>query len=1042
MNILHGTWIPKATDDFIQNGHFYLWVETSSRSKPSKTAKKIHPNHLNKKDLLSFMGNLLGLSNRNRDTSSNIVSQYFLLPTAKNQPLPSPELHRYLEVDIPKTLILQSWEINCYAVSHVIKTLSEIHFLVSYNSNDIQLGTDFLFWYHYTQFLKAVILKDQYIPALKYRETTLIPTKTKRTKRKPATIEISSGWQIISEQYETNLRQAVDTMPLACVVGSETPIKACYDKESLLRHFSEVLLTDIVSQTPFPATFEKKLANSLIYDCIYCEQEVIQSKVGDAALAEYKLWHSWQQKLLSAHANATFHLGFQLQEAQAGEVDNWQLDFLAISKQDPSFKLMLKDYWSSAQKAKTSTKGHFGKNFEQILLLSLGYAARMYPKIWAGLETDKPTGLRLNLEEAFAFLKESAWVLEDANYKIIVPAWWTPEGRKRAKIRLKTSNRQSTSKKPKSYFELNKLIQYRYELSVGGQPVSEAEWQELVNAKTPLVQFRGQWIELDQQRMQQMLEFWNKHGTETSEIALADLMKQAVEQTDQLEVEHDAALASMLAKVHDRTKIKAIANPRALKGKLRAYQKRGVAWLQYLEKIGLNACLADDMGLGKTIQIIALLLLDTQSDNQTLLIAPTSVLSNWQKEIEKFAPKLRVLVHHGSQRESDEKTFKAAVAKHDIVITSFTLARKDVKLFNSLNWQRLVLDEAQNIKNPKAAQTKAILKLNSEHRHALTGTPVENRLLDLWSIFNFLNPGYLGKQAQFNKSFEIPIQRDNNQEQSTLLKKLVEPFILRRVKTDKEIIKDLPDKLEHKQYCNLTKEQASLYEAVVKEVTTQLEDAEGIQRKGLILSTLMKLKQICNHPRQFLQDASIFSPERSHKLERLTEMLEEVIAEQESALIFTQFTEIGENLDQYLKHNLNYNSYYLHGGTPRHKRERMITEFQAPDTPPSVFVLSLKAGGVGITLTKANHVFHFDRWWNPAVEDQATDRAFRIGQHKNVFVHKFVSLGTLEERIDQMIEDKKKIASSIVGSDESWLTELDNERFKALIALNEEAVME
>jgi SNF2 family DNA or RNA helicase len=1035
MNILHGTWIPKANDDFIQKGQFYLWVETSSPSRTPKTPKDIHPNQLNQKDLLSFMGSLLEPSSRTRDTRGDIAIQYFLLPTAKNQPLPSPELNRYLEVEIPKTMTLQSWGIHCYAVSNVIKTLSDIHFLVSYDNNDIQLGTDLLFWYHYTQSFKTVLLKDHYIPALKYREITAV-----KAKRKPATIEIYSGWQIISEQYETHLRQAVETMPLACVVGSETPTKAGYDKESLLRHFSEVLLTATVSQTPIPATFEKKIANSLVYDCAYSKQ-VTKPRV-DSALAEYKLWHSWQQKLLSAHANATFHLGFQLQEANADEVDNWLIYFFAISKLDPSLKLMLHDYWSLAQKAKKSMQGHFGKNFEQVLLLNLGYAARMYPKIWAGLETDKPTGLRLNLEEAFAFLKESAWVLEEANYKIIVPAWWTPEGRKRAKIRLKTSRSTTTSQKANRYFDLNNLIQYRYELSVGGQPVSEAEWQQLVNAKTPLVQFRGQWIELDQQRMQQMLAFWQKHGTETSEIALPDLMKQAVEQEDELEVEHDAALATMLAKLHDRTKLKPIANPRALKGKLRAYQKRGVAWLQYLEQLGLNGCLADDMGLGKTIQIIALLLLDAKSDSRTLLIAPTSVLSNWQKEIEKFAPKLRVLVHHGSQRHREEQSFKAAVARHDIVITSFTLARKDVKLFNSLTWQRLVLDEAQNIKNPQAAQTKAILKLNSEHRHALTGTPVENRLLDLWSIFNFLNPGYLGKQAQFNKSFEMPIQRDNDPLKPTLLKRLVEPFILRRVKTDKDIIKDLPDKVEHKQYCNLTKEQASLYEAVVTDVEVQLEEAEGIQRKGLMLSTLMKLKQICNHPRQFLQDGSLFSAERSHKLERLIEMLEEVIAEQESALIFSQFTEIGENLDKYLKHRLNYNSYYLHGGTPRNKRERMITEFQAYETPASVFVLSLKAGGVGITLTKANHVFHFDRWWNPAVEEQATDRAFRIGQHKQVFVHKFVCLGTLEERIDQMIEDKKAIASRVVGSDESWLTELDNESFKELIALNREAVMD
>ncbi len=357
-----------------------------------------------------------------------------------------------------------------------------------------------------------------------------------------------------------------------------------------------------------------------------------------------------------------------------------------------------------------------------------------------------------------------------------------------------------------------------------------------------------------------------------------------------------------------------------------------------------------------------------------------------------------------------------------------------------MDWHRIVIDEAQNIKNPAAEQTKAILKLPAARRLALTGTPVENRLLDLWSIFNFLNPGYLGKEAQFRKSFEIPIQKDRNQVQSSVLKKLVQPFILRRLKTDKTIIKDLPDKVEHKQYCNLTKEQASLYEIVVKDVIEQLGTAEGIGRKGLILSTLMKLKQICNHPRQFLQDNSEFSVTRSHKLQRLGEMLEEITAEGESLLIFTQFTEIGEALQQYLK-QIGYRTYYLHGGTSRPKREQMITEFQAPETEPAAFVLSLKAGGVGITLTKANHVFHFERWWNPAVEDQATDRAFRIGQQKNVFVHKFVTLGTLEERIDETIENKKKIASSIIGADESWLTELDNESFKKLIALNKQTVL-
>jgi SNF2 family DNA or RNA helicase len=300
----------------------------------------------------------------------------------------------------------------------------------------------------------------------------------------------------------------------------------------------------------------------------------------------------------------------------------------------------------------------------------------------------------------------------------------------------------------------------------------------------------------------------------------------------------------------------------------------------------------------------------------------------------------------------------------------------------------------------------------------------------------------LGNQAQFRRNFELPIQKNNDVRQSTTLKKLVEPFILRRVKTDQSIIKDLPDKVEQKLYCNLTKEQASLYEAVVKDVEAKINKLEGIQRKGLILATLTKLKQVCNHPMQFLQDGSDFTPERSHKLTRLSEMVQEAIEEGESMLIFTQFTELGQALEKYLKHTCHYNTYYLSGSTSRKKREQMITEFQAPETEPAVFVLSLKAGGVGITLTKANHVFHFDRWWNPSVEDQATDRAFRIGQKKNVFVHKFVAMGTLEERIDEMIEDKKKLAGSIVGADESWLTELDNNAFKKLIALNKSAILE
>jgi SNF2 family DNA or RNA helicase len=1064
MKVIHGTWIPDASTDYIQPGSFYLWVETPFfKENPNKKQQKIHPGHLGQAELLTFLTQDLGIKELTATLPQRISTKYFALPTANNQPLPSPELTKYLEVEIPEEYDeFEYWQIDCYEaaissktdssrtskVTNVIKQLSEIHFLALYNPAEIQLGSDLLFWYHYTQAFKQVILKDQYIPALKYRQVEAVVAKKKGKQPTQATeaFEIYPSWEIISEQYAYNLKKYIEYMPLICVAGSPTCNKPVnfFDKETLLRHFSEYLLSDIVTHSPSTTAFDKQIAETLIEHCFYPQR--YNPKTNKIKLNEYKQWLAWKNKITRSQNDSPFNLCFQLHSAPPDAIDSWQIQFLVASKKDPSLKLALADYWKMNSKNKAGVHKEFGKDFETNLLLNLGYAARMYPKLWQGLETEQPERMQLSLEQAFDFLKESAWVLEDADFKVIVPAWYTPAGRRRAKIRLKASSSKTATKgKTNSYFNLDSLIEYEYQLAIGDQAVTSQEWQQLVNAKAPLVLFRGQWMELDRDKMLQLLEFWQSQEKEKKEMTMLELLQRSAEVGDEWEIEHDEFLEEMMSKLHDKSQFEPISELPNLQGKLREYQKRGVSWLQYLEQLGLNGCLADDMGLGKSIQVIARLLQEKDEKNTvppTLLVAPTSVVGNWQKEIAKFAPHLKTIVHHGGDRNLDVAEFKENCLQYDVVITSFTLARKDEKLFNSMEWQRLVLDEAQNIKNPKAAQTKAILKLSAKHRLALTGTPVENRLLDLWSIFNFLNPGYLGKEAQFRKSFEIPIQKDNDRVKSTTLKKLVEPLILRRVKTDQSIISDLPDKVEQKLYANLTKEQASLYEAVVKDVENKLINTEGIERQGLMLSTLMKLKQICNHPAQFLQDGSEFSSERSHKLSRLGEMVEEAISEGESLLIFSQFTEICESIEKYIKHSLHCNTYYLHGGTSRQRREKMITEFQDPETEPSVFILSLKAGGVGITLTKANHVFHFDRWWNPAVEEQATDRAFRIGQKKNVFVHKFVAIGTLEEKIDQMIEDKKKISSSVVGNDESWLTNLDNEAFKQLIALNKSAILD
>jgi SNF2 family DNA or RNA helicase len=1082
VKILHGTWIPQTTEAFIQSGQFCLWVEIETNSRRRQSQGR-HPNHLFKPDLVTCLETELGIkpASTAQTLEHDIAPYQFLLPTADGKPLPSLELSRYLEQEPPETFDYQFWQVDGYTLAavDVFNVLKELHFIALYNLAEVQLGTDLLFWYHYTQSFQQVIQRDQYIPAMRYRTLSSPPNATstqaqrKTTAKKTTTqkspsargraskskarnqadaYEIYPAWDLIGERYETDIQTYGESMPLVCVAGFDAvqASPGVYDREGLLRHFSECLLSALITQTKFPQTFIKKIEESLVYHCIFPNLRYPWTL--PPWREQYQQWQSWRDRISRSQTDIPFHIYFQLQEPDKPE-DAWQILFQVAPKRDPSLRVALQDLWRLRGKQQKELRQQFGDNFEQHLLMNLGYAARIYPQFWQGLETDKPVGITVSLETAFDFLKEAAWVLEEAGYKVIVPAWWTPKGRQRAKVRLRVQGKSmGSNNKSKSYFSYETLVQYQYEFAIGNQPISEKEWQQLVNAKAPLVKFRGQWMELDPKKMQQMLAFWQQQQAENPEMSLLDFMKLSAEGDEDLEVEYDRddLISTMLTQLNDKSHLKTMPDPDQLQGSLRDYQKRGLAWLHYLDHLGLNGCLADDMGLGKTIQVIARLVQEREQAAQdgvkqippTLLIAPTSVLGNWFHELQRFAPHLKVAIHHGSDRIQDLKDFKAIARTRAVVITSFTLARKDIGLLTSLTWHRVVLDEAQNIKNPKTAQTKAILKLEANHRLALTGTPVENRLMDLWSIFNFLNPGYLGKQAQFRKNFELPIQRDNQQTQSATLKKLVEPFILRRVKTDKSIIKDLPDKVEQKLFCNLTKEQASLYEAVIKDISGELDEADGIQRKGLMLATLTKLKQICNHPRQFLQDESDFSPERSHKLTRLIEMLDEVIEENESALIFTQFREIGDALTRYLKHTSHYNTYYIHGGTNRQKREKMIAEFQDPETEPSIFVLSLKAAGVGITLTKANHVFHFDRWWNPAVEDQATDRAFRIGQQKNVFVHKFVALGTLEERIDQMIEDKKKLAGTIVGADESWLTELDNNAFKQLISLNRSAILE
>ena len=746
----------------------------------------------------------------------------------------------------------------------------------------------------------------------------------------------------------------------------------------------------------------------------------------------------------------------------------WNVTFHLQARDDKSLLVPADVIWNSHGHAPNFLKRKFEKPQER-LLGDLGRASTIFPMIDESLQSSCPVAVSLNTSQAYSFLRESAPLLEQNGFGVLLPAWWEKPA-VRVGVKLNVKSKEKIPKIGSGHFGLKSILEYSWEVALGDETFSPREFEELSRLKVPLVRVKGQWVELRKEDVEKAITFFSKkHGRRgKGEMEMGQALRLAMGREDAeaglpvVDIEAKGWVGDVFRRLSGGIRIGSLHTPGGFNGKLRPYQLRGYSWMDFMKRFGFGACLADDMGLGKTIQFITLMLRERSRSsrtrqNPTLIICPMSVVGNWKKEIECFAPSLDVMVHHGQNRLSGED-FLDEVRKNDVVLSTYALALRDQVEFSSVNWQCISLDEAQKIKNPAAKQTRAIKKLEADYRVALTGTPVENRLSELWSIMDFLNPGYLGSVKEFHKSFALPIEKYRNKEKSETLRDLIRPFVLRRLKSDPKIIKDLPEKMEMKVFCNLSKEQASLYEAFVNERMDKIENSSGIQRKGLVLSSLVGLKQICNHPALFVKDGSSL-PDRSGKLARLTEMLEEVLAEGDKALIFTQFAEMGVMLRHYLRETLGCETLFLHGGTTKKQRDAMISRFQAGqdgqgeqgirldqagqdgygghDGPP-LFVLSLKAGGLGLNLTAANHVFHFDRWWNPAVENQATDRAFRIGQKKNVQVHKFVCAGTLEERIDAMIDQKKELAESIVGAGEGWITELSTDRLREIFSLNRE----
>jgi SNF2 domain-containing protein/SNF2 helicase protein/helicase-like protein len=749
----------------------------------------------------------------------------------------------------------------------------------------------------------------------------------------------------------------------------------------------------------------------------------------------------WSAPALGARDRLRACFRLELPETDAAP---FVLRFLLQSPDDPSLLVSAAEVWS-AHGGQLTKLGRAFRDPEESLLEALGRAARLYAPIATALESTRPEALELDAAGAWSFLDEGAAQLAEAGFGVIVPSELTAGGQRRLKLRLRLGGTTKVAGKVAGVagLGLDELLTVNWEAALGDERVSASELAALARQKAKLVRFRGAWVAIDPR---ELVEIRARLAAPPGQMPVREALwlSLAGETRDgalRAEVTASGSLAALLERL-GQSGTRPVPAPATLRATLRPYQERGLGWLSTMASLGLGACLADDMGLGKTIQLLAYLSsrLEARAGDRrpALLVAPTSVIGNWERELATFAPALRSVVFAGAGRATSAADFPDEPGT--LVLTTYGLLRRDAALLGAVDWSVVALDEAQNIKNAASATARAARSLRASERFALTGTPVENRLAELWSILEFLNPGLLGPLETFRREVALPIERYGNEAVATRLRRRIAPFILRRLKSDPTIIDDLPPKHEMRVVCSLSREQATLYKAAVDEELRRIAETEGMERRGRVLALLSYTKQICNHPAQYLGEKGPLA-RRSGKLARLTEMLEEALAAADRALIFTQFRDMGDKLVEHLTQSFGAEPLYLHGGTSKAARDAMVRRFQDDPNGPRLFVLSVKAGGTGLNLTAANHVFHYDRWWNPAVEDQATDRAYRIGQTRSVQVHRLLCAGTVEEKIDALLERKRALVSSVIGAGESWITELPAGELRELFALSAGAAM-
>ncbi len=1040
MAVLHGSWL-------LDDNSFFLWGETWRRLLPDAIANPEeiaeHPFALSPEDLHQYLSQQqLSLP---RDCPSQV--QRLQLPSQEDDSGLRP-LYSAGPRPAPATLSLHPWQVSGLRLSpqQTLDLLRQLPLTVAEADSGAGqgwLGPDLRLWQHLSRWSLDLLARGKFVPGFVLRVDG----------------RLEARWQLLldSPRDSDRLYRFSQRFPDACrAIAPEsdptTTPSNLPSPQSLIRGFLSAIVDCQVRQmhpnpgdTPVPPLL-KDWFMGLTGSQPHLNLSLKQAEPLASTL------NAWLAPVESALLGQNqFRTALRLDPPQQ-QGESWSLEFLLQAVYDPSFTVPAATIWTHAVD-RLSLGGHTINRPQETLLSGLGLASRLYPTLEGSLETSRPQRCSLDAIQAYEFLKTVRWRLQETGLGVILPpsleSLDRPSGRMGLQVRAEAP-------KPGQSLGLQGLLNFQWELSLGGKTISKAEFDHLTTQGSPLVEVDGEWVELRVADVRAAMEFFNNRQGDLA-LSLEDALRISMGDTQTLgklpvvQFEASGVMQELMDTLTGKRRLEPLPAPPSFAGELRPYQARGVGWLAFLERWGLGACLADDMGLGKTIQTIAFLQhLQEKSalNGPVLLVCPTSVLGNWEREVKKFGPSLSVQVHHGAKRAKG-KQLRQVAKDHDLLITSYALVYRDLKDLQSISWRILVLDEAQNIKNHHAKQSQAVRQLASDFRIALTGTPVENRLSELWSILDFLNPGYLGNSGFFKRRFAIPIERYGDTDSLKTLRSLVQPFILRRLKTDKDIIQDLPEKQEMTEFCPLTPSQAKRYQELVQASLVEIESAQGIQRRGLILGLLTQLKQVCNHPqllglknkkskadilRQMSQD--------SGKIQRLEELLDELIAEGDRALIFTQFAEWGKVLKTHLERRLGGEVFFLYGATRKAQREEMVERFQDDPQGPRIFILSLKAGGTGLNLTRANHVFHVDRWWNPAVENQATDRVFRIGQTRNVQVHKFVSQGTLEEKIHDLIESKQALAEQVVSSGESWLADLDTDHLRNLLLLDRTAIVE